>query len=86
MLLSAVSVLVVAQLNLEIPEGLVNYPVHSNSSCTNASQCYIVRTLPVMFHQYFISPVNIIPAALHTDILSTSLRLYKIPAFCSVGQ
>jgi hypothetical protein len=32
MLLSAVSVLVVAQPSLEVPEGLTNYPVHSRMS------------------------------------------------------
>ena len=34
MLLSAVSVLVVAQSSSEIPEGLMNNPVHSKDECT----------------------------------------------------
>jgi hypothetical protein len=38
MLLSAVSVLVVAQLSSEVPEGLMNYPVFKDSVSTAQSK------------------------------------------------
>ena len=53
MLLSAVSVLVIAQSSSEIPEGLMNNPVfrilmlialHGNSGYANAPHCYLIRT------------------------------------------
>ena len=51
MLLSAVSVLVVAQSSSEIPEGLMNKPVHQDYD--------IMTVLPVSFHVNFLVSQNV---------------------------
>jgi len=58
MLLSAVSVLVVAQSSSEIPEGLMNNPVLSNNQLNAQYTCYYYlcsnNRLPTFFDQCWI--------------------------------
>jgi len=52
---------------------------HHNNGCTNPSQCYVIRTLPVLLSNSFTQHVGTLATALSASLAVASKSVFRLP-------